>query len=521
MLEILLDTTVKGSLILLAAAAATSLLRTSPAAWRHLVWSAAVVAVLMLPLVSLFSPAIHVPVAADAVRRITITVYAVEPAGVDAAANSGVPLIVLWAMVAAALVLRLGIGLARVAAVTWTGAALDHLATGIARQMGIRRRVRVRLSERVSMPTTWGVLRPVILLPAGVREWSEERLEIVLRHELGHVRRLDWFTQFLAHVACAVYWFNPLAWIAAQQLRKERELACDDGVLNGGIPGSDYAQHLVEIARATVLHEQFTVGVAMAQKSSLETRVRAMLDPGMRREGVTRKLFACAAMLTAAVLLPLASMKAPAQGSTGKVSGIVTDPSGGVVPRARVIMTNTEGRNKELTTTTSAGEYQFSAIPPGRYTMEVSAPGFQLYTQTGVVVAAGSAVIQNASLQVGKIRETMKVVGEGRAAQPSPVQSGRIRVGGGLQASKMTHQERPVYPAHLKAAGVEGSVLMKAVIGRDGSILNLEVVNTEVHPDLVTAARDAVSKWRYEPTLLNGEPVEVVTEIEVNFTLAR
>jgi TonB family protein len=225
-------------------------------------------------------------------------------------------------------------------------------------------------------------------------------------------------------------------------------------------------------------------------------------------------------MFTAALLLPLASIKAPAQGATGKVSGIVTDPSGGVVPGARVTLTNTEGRNKELTTTNSAGEYQFGTVPAGRYTLDVARAGFKLYTQTGIGVTGGSAIIQNAVLQVGTIRETMEVVGQGVANRPPDMQSGRIRVGGGLQAAKMTHQERPVYPAGAKARRVDGTVLMRAVIGRDGGILNLEVLNTDVDAELATAAREAVSKWRYEPTLLNGEPVEVITEIEVRFTLA-
>jgi TonB family protein len=481
-----------------------------------------VVAVLALPLVSLFSPPIHVPLATDAVRRVVVTVYANEAPTPAEAASAGISLLAIWAAVAAALMLRLAFGIARVAAVTWTGTAADELARDIAGDLGIGRSVRVRISERVTMPTTWGLLRPVVLLPAGSREWDWQRLGIVLRHELGHVRRLDWLTQMLAHIACAVYWFNPLAWIAARQLRKERELACDDGVLTGGVQGSEYAQHLVEIARGSaVLNEQFTIGVAMAQKSSLETRVLAMLDPGARREGVTRKLFACAAILTAALLLPLASIKAPAQGSTGKVSGVVTDVSGGVVSGARVVLMNTEGRNKELTTTNSAGEYQFSVVPVGRYTLEIARAGFQLYSQAGIPVTGGGAIVQNAVLQVGKIRETMQVVGEGTAARPTKAPDGRLQIGGKLQASKMTHQERPLYPASAKARGVEGTVLMRAVIGRDGSILNLEVVNTEVDADLAAAAKDAVSKWRYEPTLLNGNPVEVVTEIEVNFTLAR
>jgi beta-lactamase regulating signal transducer with metallopeptidase domain len=285
MVEILADASLKGSLILLAAAASAGLLRRSPAAWRHLIWSAAVVAVLVLPVISLISPPIYVPVAADAVQRVIVTVSAGEAPADDGPSRSGIPLFAIWSAVASVLLLRVAFGTARVAAVTWTGTAADDLARAIASDMGIGRSVRVRLSDRVSMPTTWGLLRPVILLPADAGEWNAERLSIVLRHELGHVRRLDWLTQLLAHLACAVYWFNPLVWIAARQLRKERELACDDGVLTGGVQGSAYAHHLLEIARGTATTaEQFTVGVAMAQKSNLETRVRAMLDPGARRE---------------------------------------------------------------------------------------------------------------------------------------------------------------------------------------------------------------------------------------------
>jgi protein TonB len=97
----------------------------------------------------------------------------------------------------------------------------------------------------------------------------------------------------------------------------------------------------------------------------------------------------------------------------------------------------------------------------------------------------------------------------------------RIRVGGNLQYAKMTTKVNPAYPPDCKAEGIEGTVALRATIGRDGGVLNLERINELVDARLAQAAMDAVRQWRYQPTLLNGLPVEVVTEIEVNFTLAK
>ena len=74
-------------------------------------------------------------------------------------------------------------------------------------------------------------------------------------------------------------------------------------------------------------------------------------------------------------------------------------------------------------------------------------------------------------------------------------------------------------PAVAKAAGVEGTVILHAIIGMEGNPLSLRVVNTQVDPELARAAVEAVSKWRYSPTLLNGDPIEVDTTVMVNFKL--
>ncbi|MBX5496275.1 MAG: energy transducer TonB, partial [Bryobacteraceae bacterium] len=103
--------------------------------------------------------------------------------------------------------------------------------------------------------------------------------------------------------------------------------------------------------------------------------------------------------------------------------------------------------------------------------------------------------------------------------EPKPATPQRIRVGGNVQQAKLIRQPRPIYPPLAKQARISGTVRFNAIIGKDGTIQNLTLVSG--HPLLVQAATEAVKQWVYQPTLLNGEPVEVVTQIDVNFTLSQ
>ncbi len=102
--------------------------------------------------------------------------------------------------------------------------------------------------------------------------------------------------------------------------------------------------------------------------------------------------------------------------------------------------------------------------------------------------------------------------------QPKTTKTTRIKVGGQVEAAKLIFQPKPEYPPLAKMARIQGTVRLEAVMSRDGTIEDLKVLSG--HPLLVKVALEAVSRWRYQPTLLNGEPVEVLTEIGVNFYLA-
>ncbi|MBI3207677.1 MAG: TonB family protein [Candidatus Solibacter usitatus] len=215
-------------------------------------------------------------------------------------------------------------------------------------------------------------------------------------------------------------------------------------------------------------------------------------------------------------LLAFGAMAAPAQ----TLEGRVLDISGAVVPRAEVILTAANGQRTEAVVSGADGGYKVAGLAAGRYNVEVRQPGFAPLRQAVQVDAANQAPV-NLTLLMGRISETVTVVGQ---RKPTPADTSRtpqrIRVGGNVQASRLLDMPKPQYPQQLQDAGIEGVVLLEGVIAREGNLLSLHSLNSLVHADLTRAAMDAVRNWRYQPTLLNGQPVEVITTITVNFKLA-
>ncbi len=272
------------------------------ASLRHMVWLTAFGTLLIFPLASLIVPpqividrATQVADAAPSVPMMIVP--SAEAAPAEAPAASALPEITLEEVALALLVVWL-------AGVCWAGSRLMigafglHLLRRQSRPHALthadlpdivmhRRECELRLSGAQDGPMTWGVLRPVILLPRTSLTWTRERMQAVLLHELAHVRRRDSLTQSLSLLICALYWPNPLIWLGARALRREAEIAADDAVLSSGMRPSAYAGELLQLASEFRGHGLAVSGVSMAGRSSLEARVKSVLAANPLRKGVT------------------------------------------------------------------------------------------------------------------------------------------------------------------------------------------------------------------------------------------
>jgi TonB family protein len=389
----------------------------------------------------------------------------------------------------------------------------------------ISREVRVlQCGNPVAMPLTWGVLKPIVLLPGKAGEWTANRVRMVLSHELSHAARYDWIMQIAAELARGLYWFHPLAWMAARNLRQESERACDDSVLNCGIEASEYATQLLDLARTLENPSRdWSTALAIARPSYLERRFTAMLNPSVDRRRLSRGAGILSVVAALCLVLPLAALSVPGQNQSGKVSGTIHDPSGTGVRNATVILTDRKSNTAVMTASDAEGNFRFNALPAGEYEMKVVKRGFETYRAPQLTLEPGRDLSQNSTLEIAAVMEEVDVVPEG-TVKPLPesekgAKPSRLRLGGEVQASKLVNKVMPVYPASAKTAGVQGTVILHAVIGMDGRPLSLRVMNNHIDPELARAAIEAVSQWRYRPTLLNGEPIEIDTTIMVNFSL--
>jgi beta-lactamase regulating signal transducer with metallopeptidase domain len=315
------------------------------ASTRYAVWAAGFIAAFALPIATGLLPSWHLAVlpppevAPAAVSRPLDTQLLPPPplsdrttlgsrngapstpaTAVAAPERSTTPLpwaLIAWAAIAAGLILRY---VASLLAVRWMTRHAQPLedrrwrdALDIASAMlGLTRTPRLLASTGVAVPFTCGLLRPVLVVPSSALAWDDERIHVVLLHELAHVVRRDCLLQAVSHIVCALYWFNPLAWLGARQLRAERERACDDLVLASGTAGAAYAQHLLDIARAATVDARprlASAALAMARPSELEGRLLAILDPRRSRARAAQGVLWQVACLAVVVALPLATVR--------------------------------------------------------------------------------------------------------------------------------------------------------------------------------------------------------------------
>jgi len=322
---------VKATLILLAGLTVTALARTARASARHLVIATLFIALVALPLVIAFVPAtIDVPIAkvqtaSRTLRNPNEGVAATSAQGAARIVSStaerarpGLTLAhwarIIWGTGAIAFLIPVASALWRLSMIRRTGLPVAwHRAelASLADARGVSRPVELLEHEAVPGPMTFGISRPVIVLPLDAREWSGAELRRALMHEIEHIQRGDWLMQIVARSVAAIYWFHPLVWTAWRRLCLEAERSCDDAVVLSE-ERTDYAEQLVTLAqRMSATPVQPMLG--MANRSDLSTRVTAVLDERLRRGRAGFMLAAGTVAAAAAVVLTVAPVRAVAR----------------------------------------------------------------------------------------------------------------------------------------------------------------------------------------------------------------
>ena len=554
-MNLLVEVTLKISLLVTLGLVAAAFFRRQSAAVRHWMLATAMVAALTTPLLMGLAPSWSLPATAQSADApvpieprgpaprdgrigITTSVQPVETttAWRDALANPSPMLLTIWLAGVALNLMGLMLGFWRLyrtasrATIVHDGPWADA-ARVLGEHLGLRSPVRLLQSDRPAVLVTWGLFTPKVMLPADAASWDADRIRIVLAHELAHVQRRDWIIQIggeLLRIAC---WFNPLVWLASSRLRLESERACDDVVVNLGVSGREYAEHLLDLARQFGRAREIVPAIAIVPRpSSLERRVTAMLNARLNRGPVSRasRLATVGALL--AVALPIALF---AQTRFATLSGSVSDASGGLLPGVSVVATDTTRGIRHQVLTNSAGRFEIIGLPDSPLVLEATLPGFQTYRQN--LTLDGQDVQRNISLRVGGLQETVTVSRgagsvspsfEARPAKPKPADCGPsiarsggpapgalpLRIGGQIRQPTKTRHVSPIFPE----GAAPGIVIIEAVIGADGLVTEAKILRSPA-PALALSAENAVRQWEFTPTLLNCDPVPVIMTVTVDF----
>jgi TonB family protein len=531
---------IKASLVLMLAYCVSKLLSRRSAAVRHLLWVGAISSAALLPLFGLLLPEWRLEI----VDQITAVlpemprVNHIEDArgsantlihayGVQQTSRMGFVLFAIWAggsLVALSLLTAGSTALRRMASRSkpLSDPAWFKIAVELKRAFRFKRTIYLMEGVYDSMPLTCGIFRPRVFLPGSSAQWSEDRRFVVLAHELAHVRRCDWFVQILAEVACAIYWFHPLFWIARNQLYLESERACDDAVLRLGIEGQDYAAHLLHIARS-LRKRSPACSVAMARQFNLEKRLVAILNSTADRRALTWKTVLAVIAAIMSVAIPLAAVRASAPEANRDLSTFTesnetlphvveytTPPLYSDEARTRGIegtvtvelRVGIDGRAKDLHVIRSLGfgldENALLAVRDWRF-VPAKRKGLQVETMTQVDVEFN---LRNVELN--------EVIANDMAT----------RVGPGVVPPQIIHRVEPKSAQQVPSQTSLEAVLLDAVIQEDGIprvVRVLQSLGWEVDESAITA----LEQWRFSPAMKNGMPIKVRMSVEMTFNPAK
>ncbi|BCS33033.1 hypothetical protein TBR22_A22580 [Luteitalea sp. TBR-22] len=548
----LIQSTVLGAVALALPAACRIRVPRMLTAW----WLGNSVAVVLMPLVQAFLPR-RAPLPTPVTSFVDATTAAFEPA--LPVATGWTPLTVLlgvWALGVVARLAWLRLGHHRLSSLADRGdVVIDDPALDQARRLAPAPRLPHLSADRVPViavaqagPCTFGALRPRILVPVVLRERPDEERVAVYLHELAHVGRSDIGAAMADEVWRALFWWQPAVWWLLARLRLSREFEVDAVVVERTGTLRSYVDALLWCSTLRpALSPSTHVGsrrhavvqrVAVMCRGGEMSRMRWWITGGVLVVvcGGVGGIMAVVAPLRAAAPMAWGSLQAddagplervavrptldaPAPRRTVAVEPAWSDPgvsyrfrahvvidAAGHVAEARLVgaPATTRVPDSVLPDLAAARDAALSAVRQWQFEAPVAAPML-------LVVDVPVGDYARIAGLVERSEQSLRTLAAG-APQP-------LRVGGTVRPPKRLANAFPIYPEDAKAAGVSGVVIIEATVDTEGAVADARVLRGV--PMLDQAALDAVRQWRYEPTLLNGEPVPVIMTVTVSFTLEK
>jgi TonB family protein len=448
-------------------------------------------------------------------------------------------------------------------------------------QTALRTRAEIRQVDGVRQPVTFGVLRPIVLLPSTLRRRSAEIRQAILAHELVHVQRRDWCWVVIEELVRTVFWFNPAMWWLISQVQHAREEVIDATVVMLTGRRREYLEALLAFSDDVPL----APASAFARRRHLFRRIVLLsTEEVMSARRIVVSAFVMGVVLVAATVVaarafPLRDTVSSESSQPSTTITSLEQPPGALEQSAKpatpdnpipkriygeqpVFPATAEGEDTSVTVTLrsvvdevgNVVALRLASFSFRRGGISASAQGmsFSQFTNSaqfkdgpdGAVITAQSlrpmlvAFIESAADTVQRWRYDPPKDGplafnvvvhfaNGKAttsdmlaaARTTVSADGAIRVGGNVRVPTKVKDVKPVYPPEAKDARVQGVVIAEVRIEPDGRVGNAQILRSI--PMLDAAALEAIRQWEFTPTLLNGAPVPVLLTVTVQFSLGQ
>ena len=408
-------------------------------------------------------------------------------------------------------------------------------------RVSVAPRAEFRWSKTLEQPVTFGIFRPVILLPGRFRELSADARRAVAHHELLHVARRDWLWIVLEEHARALFWFHPAVWWLVEQVQLAREQVIDRVVVSSDVSKRAYMAALLTFADPVRVSR---LSIAFLRRGHLKSRFRQLAkepDMSFKRLVWTTALLAVViggAALGAARALPLDVPALGLQAGAARLEIRLAETAAAAGLREAVVAGSalrvylhpeTLATDADVTSARvvdMGGQFgvgvQFSGTASARMlsdtTPHLGRPVAIVLDGTVIAAPTLRAPISDSAVISGTFTAASA---QELATQLAPVrrgQNGATR--DGLTLPVPIHQERAEYTQAAMAAGIEGSVLLETVVLADGSVGGVTVIKSlDRDLGLDQRAVDALKLWTWKPGTRDGEPVRVAVQVEMTFTL--